>query len=71
MKTFKTTGVIANYHNNYFEKRKEMRKKANKNYCIWPTESPDLEVCDNEKNNNANEVLFKSFFKNNLYYKEE
>jgi hypothetical protein len=67
MKTFKSNGIIANYHNNYFEKRKEMRKKAKNNYCIWPSNSGE----DSDFDKNDNEELFKSFFKNNLYYKEE
>ena len=59
MKTFKSSGIISNYHNNYFEKRKELRKKAKNNYSIWV--SPV--VSDNEDQ----EDLFKSYFKNNLY----
>ena len=63
MRTFKSSGVIANYQSNFFEKRKELRRKAKNNYCIWssPVES------DNEDT----EELYKSYFKNNLYYKEE
>lgn len=63
MKTFRSTGIIANYHKNFFEKRKELRKKAKNNYSIWYSPA--------ESENEEQEDLFKSYFKNNLYYNVE
>lgn len=56
-----TTGSA--HYNSYFEKRKELRKKAKLSSPIWSSPS----TSEDERPEN----LFKSFFKSNLYFKEE
>ena len=64
MKNFSNyTNSSNNNYTSYFDKRKELRKKAKLNSPIWSSPSTS--------ENESPEDLYKSFFKTNFYFQEE
>ena len=63
MRNYKNENYGPNFNSSYFEKRKELRRKAKLSSPIWSSPSTSEDETP--------EDLFKSFFKTNYYFTEE
>lgn len=63
MRNYKNENNGSSSYSSYFEKRKEMRRKAKLSSPIWSSPS----TSDDE----SPDDLYKSFFKTNYYFTEE